>query len=177
MAVDQHGRLRDSFAVSRNFKDLRGGKFRCRSPDGLLRARRPVSLTSGVAVDSVRFRVPHLVGTRLPSHYHLRAGIQSFQALAAPFPSDSVCLQVPLAAGEPLRDDLPRPPDRQRLDTRDMRDREPVGQPLRNTKPPIRGLAAWRRERRLGWPAQALLCDAGSWKPWALPSSGGAEGR
>jgi hypothetical protein len=30
------------------------------------------------------------VGSRLPSPYHFRARIQSFQAVAAPFPGDSV---------------------------------------------------------------------------------------
>src|SRR5271154_6096174 len=37
-------------------------------------------------------RVPDLVGSRLPSPYHFRARIQSFQAVAAPFPGDSVLL-------------------------------------------------------------------------------------
>src|SRR5271169_1207159 len=33
-----------------------------------------------------RARVPDLVGSRLPRPYHFRARIQSFQAVAAPFP-------------------------------------------------------------------------------------------
>jgi hypothetical protein len=33
---------------------------------------------------------PHLVGSRLQSPYHFPARIQSFQAVAAPFPGDSV---------------------------------------------------------------------------------------
>src|ERR1700679_537544 len=37
-----------------------------------------------------RVRVPYLVASRLPRYYHFRAGIQSFQGVAAPFPSDSV---------------------------------------------------------------------------------------
>jgi hypothetical protein len=40
-----------------------------------------------------RARVPYLVGSRLPRPYHFRARIQSFQAVAAPFPGDSVCRQ------------------------------------------------------------------------------------
>src|SRR5271170_2301134 len=35
-------------------------------------------------------RVPDLVGSSLPSPYHFPARIQSFQAVAAPFPGDSV---------------------------------------------------------------------------------------
>jgi hypothetical protein len=34
------------------------------------------------------------VGSRLPRPYHFRARIQSFQAVAAQFPGDSVCRQV-----------------------------------------------------------------------------------
>jgi hypothetical protein len=44
---------------------------------------------SGVAHGQPRARVPYLVGSRLPSPYHFRARIQSFQAVAAPFPGDS----------------------------------------------------------------------------------------
>ena len=35
-----------------------------------------------------RARVPYLVGSRLPRPYQFRARIQSFQAVAAPFPGD-----------------------------------------------------------------------------------------
>jgi hypothetical protein len=35
-----------------------------------------------------RGRVPDVVGSRLPRPYHFRAQIQSFQAVAAPFPGD-----------------------------------------------------------------------------------------
>jgi hypothetical protein len=42
------------------------------------------------------------VGSRLPRPYHFRARIQSFQAVAAPFPGDSVCPQ-PLAPRLPKR--------------------------------------------------------------------------
>src|SRR5271170_5566208 len=34
-------------------------------------------------------RVPDVVGSRLPRPYHFRARIQSFQAVAAPFPVDA----------------------------------------------------------------------------------------
>jgi hypothetical protein len=44
----------------------------------------------GVAHGQPRARVPHLVGSRLPSPYHFQARIQSFQAFAAPFPGDSI---------------------------------------------------------------------------------------
>src|SRR5271163_2229364 len=37
-----------------------------------------------------RARVPDVVASRLPRPYHSRARIQSFQAVAAPFPGDSV---------------------------------------------------------------------------------------
>ena len=43
-------------------------------------------------------RVPDLVGSRLPSPYQFRARIQSFQAVAAPFPGDSVLPAAPRAA-------------------------------------------------------------------------------
>ena len=45
--------------------------------------------------------VPDLVGSRLPSPYHFRARIQSFQAVAAPFPGDSVLPSGPLAPRSP----------------------------------------------------------------------------
>src|ERR1700688_3561176 len=45
---------------------------------------------SGVAHGQPRARVPDLVGSRFPSPYHFWARIQSFQAVAAPFPGDSV---------------------------------------------------------------------------------------
>src|SRR5271154_1632279 len=41
-----------------------------------------------VAHGRPRGRVPDLVGSRLPSPYHLPARIQSFQAVAVPFPGD-----------------------------------------------------------------------------------------
>ena len=64
-------------------------------------ARRKISLpelqpchsrgsSTGVARGQPRVCVPHLVGSRLPSPYHSRARIQSFQGVAAPFPGDSV---------------------------------------------------------------------------------------
>ena len=45
--------------------------------------------SAGVAHGQPRARVPHLVGSRLPSPYHFPARIQSFQAVAAPFPGNS----------------------------------------------------------------------------------------
>jgi hypothetical protein len=39
-------------------------------------------------------RIPDLVGTRLPSPYHFPARIQSFQAVAAPFPGDSFAVSL-----------------------------------------------------------------------------------
>jgi len=44
----------------------------------------------GVAHGQPCAPVPDLVGSRFPSPYHFRARIQSFQAVAAPFPGDSV---------------------------------------------------------------------------------------
>jgi hypothetical protein len=52
--------------------------------------------SAGVSHGAPRVRVPHLVGRRLPTCYNFRAGIQSFQGVAAQFPSDSLCRQ-PLA--------------------------------------------------------------------------------
>jgi hypothetical protein len=77
--------LRDSFPVLSDFKGLRGGKFpflNCSLV--ILAARQPEPRTVR------RAPVPHLVGSRLPSPYHLPARIQSFQAVAAPFPGDFV---------------------------------------------------------------------------------------
>ena len=42
-----------------------------------------------------RARVPDLVGSRFPSPYHFRARIQSFQAVAPPFPGDSSKPRLP----------------------------------------------------------------------------------
>ena len=53
---------------------------------------------SGVRARSAARRVPHLVGSRFPSPYHFRARIQSFQAVAAPFPGDSVLPSASRAA-------------------------------------------------------------------------------
>jgi hypothetical protein len=71
-----------SFALS-DFKAL--GAFFCNFGNfcnlSFLRSRAP---------GQPRAHLLHLVGSRLPSPYHLRARIQSFQPLAAPFPGDSV---------------------------------------------------------------------------------------
>ena len=55
----------------------------------------------GVAHDQPRARLLHLVGSRLPSPYHFRARIQSFQPVAAPFPGDSVFAVRPSRAAIP----------------------------------------------------------------------------
>jgi hypothetical protein len=47
-------------------------------------------ILAGVAHGQPRARVPYLVVSRLPRHYRFRARIQSYQAVAAPFPGDSV---------------------------------------------------------------------------------------
>jgi hypothetical protein len=75
---------------------------------------------SGLAQGQPRARVPHLVGPRLPSPYHFRARIQSFQAVAAPFPGD-VVLPSALAPRS-------RRPRRLRLkDPRSARRSPPIG--------------------------------------------------
>ena len=61
------------FALSR--RDGEAERLRCGS-------------SAEVAHGRPRGRVPHLVGSRLPRRYHFRARIQSFQAVAAPFPGD-----------------------------------------------------------------------------------------
>jgi hypothetical protein len=63
---------------------------------------------SEVAHSQPRARAPDLVGSILPSPYQFRARIQSYQALAAPFPGDSARERIDLATGEHLRDDLRR---------------------------------------------------------------------
>jgi len=60
--------------------------------------------SAGVAHGRPRARVPDLVGSRLPSPYHFRARIQSFQGIAAPFPGDSALSSDPLAPRNFLRD-------------------------------------------------------------------------
>jgi hypothetical protein len=55
----------------------------------------------GVAHGQPRARLLHLVGSRLPSPYHFRARIQSFQPVAAPFPGDSVFAVRPSRAALP----------------------------------------------------------------------------
>jgi hypothetical protein len=72
------------------------GAFLCNGATA--RARHSRGSPTGVARRQPRARVPHLVGSTLPSPYHFRARIQSFQAVAAPFPGDSVLPSGPLAA-------------------------------------------------------------------------------
>src|SRR5271156_6328026 len=71
-----------SFASS-EFKTL--GAFFCNFATLSFLGRQP-----GVAHGQSCAPVPDLVGSRFPSPYHFRARIQSFQAVAAPFPGDSV---------------------------------------------------------------------------------------
>ena len=54
-------------------------------------------LRCGASARRPRGGVPDLVGSRLPRPYHFRARIQSFQAVAAPFPGNSVLPSRPLA--------------------------------------------------------------------------------
>ena len=54
--------------------------------------------TAGVAAGQLRAGVLDLVGLRLPRPYHFPARIQSFQAVAAPFPGDSVLPRASPAA-------------------------------------------------------------------------------
>jgi hypothetical protein len=60
--------------------------------------------SAGVALGRPRARAPDLVGSRLPSPYHFRARIQSFQGVAAPFPGGSALSSDPLAPRNFLRD-------------------------------------------------------------------------
>src|SRR5271156_1103312 len=71
-----------SFASS-EFKTL--GAFFCNFATLSFLGRQP-----GVAHGQPCAPVPDLVGSRFPSPYHFRARIQSFQAVAAPFPGNSV---------------------------------------------------------------------------------------
>ena len=72
-----------------------------------------------------RSRVPDLVGSRLPSPYHFRARIQSFQGVAAPFPGDSVLPSASRAA-------IPGPKRLGSKDRRSARRRPPPRRRRRN---------------------------------------------
>jgi hypothetical protein len=74
----------------RRFRFVRDARFILFSPSSASHPRQPESCTVG------RARVPYLVGQRLPRPCHFPARIQSFQAVATPFPGDSGCPQ-PLA--------------------------------------------------------------------------------
>ena len=52
--------------------------------------------SAGAAHGRPRARAPDVVGSRLPRPYHFRARIQSYQAVAAPFPGDSALPSSPL---------------------------------------------------------------------------------
>jgi hypothetical protein len=75
----------DFSSASSDFRAL--GAIFCNFATSQLRHSRGLS---GVAHGQPRARVPDLVGSRFPSPYHFWAWIQSFQAVAAPFPGDSV---------------------------------------------------------------------------------------
>src|SRR5271163_966509 len=63
-----------------------------------LQRRNSRDSSAGVAHGQPRGRIPDLVGSRLPSPYHFRARIQSFQAVAAPFRGDPFLPSASIAA-------------------------------------------------------------------------------
>src|SRR5271163_1786641 len=85
--------FRDSFSVSSDFNALQGGKF----PSGPSRRIRQRSCGSQPQRTVSRARVPDVVAPRLPRPYHSRARIQSFQAVAAPFPGEAALPAGPLS--------------------------------------------------------------------------------
>ena len=109
-------RSADSNSILRLFKDLQAGKVSLAPPS------RPTLLSVG-AHGRARVRLPHLVASRVPSPYHFRAQIQSFQLVAAPFPGDAVLPSGSLAtrwsrpkSDEPVhRLDTPLPRQRSSL--------------------------------------------------------------
>ena len=74
--------------------EVRRGSPQRRSSRSLSQAAPPF-LSVG-AHGQPRARLPDLVSSRFPSPYHFPARIQSFQAVAAPFPGDSVLSSRPL---------------------------------------------------------------------------------
>src|SRR5271163_3328809 len=93
-------------------------------------------------------RVPHLVGSRLSSPYHFRARIQSFQAVAAPFPGDS------FAASLSRRDPGDRNASPQKIDNRlagvvlQTELKRPRGGGLKNSKTTIASFSVLRKKNR-----------------------------
>src|SRR5580704_12917452 len=84
----------DFSSASSDFKAV--GAFFCNS--ATLRLCDSGGSSAGDAHGQPRARIPDLVGSRFPSPYHFRAPIQSFQAVAAPFPGDSVLQSASRAA-------------------------------------------------------------------------------
>jgi hypothetical protein len=63
-----------------------------------LQRRNSRGSSAGGRARSPRGGIPDLVGSRLPGPYHFRARIQSFQAVAAPFPGNSALPSASRAA-------------------------------------------------------------------------------
>jgi hypothetical protein len=82
----------DFSSASSDFKVL--GAFFCNFPKP--KSGRSRGSSAGAAHGRPRDRAPDVVGSRLPRPYHLRARIQSYQAVAAPFPGDSALPSSPL---------------------------------------------------------------------------------
>jgi hypothetical protein len=84
--------LGEFISASCDFKTL--GAFFCNSATlaTVATVQRVTSKLPNLSVSPIGQppRVPDLVGSRPPSPYHFRARIQSFQAVAAPFPGGSV---------------------------------------------------------------------------------------
>ena len=77
------GKIRDSFAISSDFNGLRG--------ENLFLQRHSCGQSAGVAHGQRAPAYQNLVGSRLPSPYHFRARIQSFQALRRHFRATPFC--------------------------------------------------------------------------------------
>jgi hypothetical protein len=95
-----------------------------------------------------RARVPDVVASRLPSPYHFRERIQSFQAVAEPFPGDPVL---------PSRQEIRRA-------AWDRRGSKTKSQSAATADPPACDAA--RRDARVRRPARALLDGRTSLTTW-----------
>jgi hypothetical protein len=132
------GDVSDNFSFASNdFRAL--AAFFC----SLVTPEQPRPLSVG-AHGEPRARVPHLVASRLPRHYHFRALIQSFQAVAEPFPGDSILRPGSLA----LRSQRPK-----RLGSKDRRSADyAAAWDLRNLfRHPASAAPPISRDRRRGW--------------------------
>jgi hypothetical protein len=132
------GDVSDNFSFASNDFRALGTFFR-----SWVTPEQPRPLSVG-AHGEPRARVPHLVASRLPRHYHFRALIQSFQAVAAPFPGDSILRPGSLA----LRSQRPK-----RLGSKDRRSADYVAAwDLRNLfRHPASAAPPISRDRRRGW--------------------------